>query len=174
MNKDKRKNLSPILGNELKRLRKNKDYTQLEVAANIGVSQVAIGHYEKGQRMPSTEVVKALAQFFKVSSEELLELRKMAIFETVMLLGDDAPLAIKNERNMIAHGYDPETRLHRYDLINQGIVEPSVVRESDKSEANLILKLVIHKDGSLTVDGQKMLPEDLPEYLKVISKNNEQ
>ena len=39
---------------------------QADVAEAVGISSVAIGHYEKDEREPSFEVIGRLAKFFEV------------------------------------------------------------------------------------------------------------
>lgn len=58
--------------NTLKLLRKNKGVSQTEVADAIGVSQVAYGRYESGQREPSFDMLNALADYFGVSVDAVL------------------------------------------------------------------------------------------------------
>ena len=58
--------------NTLKQLRKNKGVSQTEVANAIGVSQVAYGRYESGQREPSFDMLNALADYFGVSVDAVL------------------------------------------------------------------------------------------------------
>ena len=57
---------------KLRELRKAKGLSQTEVANTIGVSQVAYGRYESGAREPSFETLKALADYFNVSVDEIL------------------------------------------------------------------------------------------------------
>ena len=51
----------------LKKLRKEKDVTQEEVAAAVGATKSAISMYERGERKPSFEIADALAEYFDVS-----------------------------------------------------------------------------------------------------------
>lgn len=101
-----RKQLSTILAEELKRLRKSRGWTltQLAIQADEFVTPQALGLYEKGMRMPSIEVVSKLAEVYNIDKDDLIECRANAILETCTLLGDDAPPAIRNERNMLVHG----------------------------------------------------------------------
>ena len=51
----------------IKKLRKEKDITQEELAAAIGATKSAISMYERGERKPSFEIADALADYFDVS-----------------------------------------------------------------------------------------------------------
>ena len=56
----------------LKELRLEKNLTQLEVGQAIGTSQRNIGRWENGENEPAAFYVKALADFFNVSTDYLL------------------------------------------------------------------------------------------------------
>lgn len=51
----------------LKKLRREKDVTQEELAAAVGATKSAISMYERGERKPSFEIADALADYFNVS-----------------------------------------------------------------------------------------------------------
>ena len=55
----------------LKNLRKKAGLTQVELAAKLGVSQVTIVHYEKGNKKPEMDRVPKMAKILGVSIEEL-------------------------------------------------------------------------------------------------------
>lgn len=58
----------------LKSLRKSKGVTQEELAQAIGVERSSIGKYEGSKPvMPSQEIVAALADFFNVSIDYLMD-----------------------------------------------------------------------------------------------------
>ena len=51
----------------IKELRLSLNLTKEQLAEEIGVSDSAVGHWERGTRRPSIDVVIALASFFGVS-----------------------------------------------------------------------------------------------------------
>lgn len=53
-------------------LRKERDWSQEDVAERIGVNKMTISGYETGKRRPSFETLDALAQVFDVSFDYLL------------------------------------------------------------------------------------------------------
>ena len=59
-------------GNRLKQLRKSKGLNQTQLAEKIGVSLLTVFRWEKGERTPRIEEVKALAKALGVSEAELL------------------------------------------------------------------------------------------------------
>lgn len=55
-------------------LREDRDLTQKQVGEAVGVSQRTYAYYESGQRMLPPEILRALARFYHVSVDYLLEL----------------------------------------------------------------------------------------------------
>lgn len=58
----------------IRALREDHDLTQAQVGAAVGVSQRTYAYYENGQRMLPPQVLCALARFYHVSTDYLLEL----------------------------------------------------------------------------------------------------
>lgn len=56
----------------LQRLRQAKKLSRKEVAKIIGVNEITIGYYERGERIPNIEILAQLADLFDVSADELL------------------------------------------------------------------------------------------------------
>lgn len=56
----------------LKKLRKEKNLYQKELAEILGVSRPTISQYEAGTRRPDNETLEKLADYFKVSIDYLL------------------------------------------------------------------------------------------------------
>ena len=52
-------------------LRKQKDFSQRELAEKVGVTQVAISQYESGESVPRINIAIKLADVFGVTCEEL-------------------------------------------------------------------------------------------------------
>ena len=55
----------------LKDLRNNKNISQRELAEIVGVTQVAISQYEKGESVPRINIAMKLAETLGVTCEEL-------------------------------------------------------------------------------------------------------
>lgn len=62
----------------LRDLRESKAYTQTELAAAVGVTSQAVYAWERGEYEPAFPKIRAIAQFLKVSIEEV----RQAIRET--------------------------------------------------------------------------------------------
>ncbi len=59
----------------IQRARKEAGMTQKQLADAIGVYQKDISRWEKGERTPSVESIRALCQTLKVSADDILEIR---------------------------------------------------------------------------------------------------
>ena len=58
--------------NNLRALRKSKGYTQLAVQMKTGIEQALLSKYETGNRVPPTETLLLLAEFYDVSIDYIL------------------------------------------------------------------------------------------------------
>lgn len=56
----------------LRILRKEKGYTQLAVQMKTGIEQALLSKYETGDRVPPTETLLQLAEFYGVSIDYIL------------------------------------------------------------------------------------------------------
>ena len=56
----------------LKLLRKNKGYTQIAVQMKTGIEQALLSKFENGERVPPTETLVRLADFYNVSIDYIL------------------------------------------------------------------------------------------------------
>lgn len=65
------KDINEVIGQNLMLLRKNKKLTQLELAEKFNYSDKSISKWEKGESLPSIEVLKQLANFYSVSLDDL-------------------------------------------------------------------------------------------------------
>ncbi len=88
--------------NNLKTLRKNKGYTQEELALKLKVVRQTVSKWEKGLSVPDAEMLLKIAEEFEVSVSELLgakiadEQSKSDVAEQLARINEQ--LAIKNRR----------------------------------------------------------------------------
>ena len=61
-----------IMSNNLKLLRKSRGYTQIAVQMKTGIEQALLSKYETGERIPTTEALIKLADFYNVSIDYIL------------------------------------------------------------------------------------------------------
>jgi transcriptional regulator with XRE-family HTH domain len=76
-------NLPPLdlgpetLGQRIARIRKEKGYTQVELAKKIGLVQTLITDYERDRLRPHPEMIVRFAKALEVTTDELLGLKKI-------------------------------------------------------------------------------------------------
>ena len=58
--------------NRLKELRKSKGYTQIFLQMQTGIEQALLSKFENGERVPPTETLVRLAEFYNVSIDYIL------------------------------------------------------------------------------------------------------
>lgn len=58
--------------NNLKSLRKNRGLTQIQLQIATGIEQALLSKFERGERIPPTETLIILADFYGVSIDYLL------------------------------------------------------------------------------------------------------
>ena len=62
------------LGKRLARIRKEKGYTQVELATRMGIAQTLVSDYERDKFRPHAEMIIRFAVALEVSADELLGL----------------------------------------------------------------------------------------------------
>lgn len=61
------------IANRLVKLRKEKGYSQEELANQLGISRQAVSKWERAEASPDTENLISLAQLYHISLDELLD-----------------------------------------------------------------------------------------------------
>lgn len=64
--------LGDVMNNNLKVLRKSRGYTQIAVQMKTGIEQALLSKFENGERIPPTETLIKLAEFYNVSIDYIL------------------------------------------------------------------------------------------------------
>ncbi len=88
-------------------LRKEKGWSQSDLASKTGVSQVMVGKYERGDAIPSFEVAKKIADAFEVSLDYLVGEGQNAKFDKKIL-----------QRIQDIQNLDTDTRSILFDVID--------------------------------------------------------
>lgn len=61
-----------VFGARLKALRKQKKLTQVTVQLETGIEQTLISKYERGERIPPTDSLMILAEFYHTSMDYIM------------------------------------------------------------------------------------------------------
>lgn len=64
--------LGDVMQNRLKELRKARGYTQISLQMQTGIEQALLSKFENGERIPPTETLLRLADFYNVSIDYIL------------------------------------------------------------------------------------------------------
>lgn len=75
-----------LIGENIRRLRRERNLTQEEVAVHLGISFQAISKWERGEGYPDITMLPTLASYFGVSVDELIgmsEIEKAKRYEAV-------------------------------------------------------------------------------------------
>lgn len=64
--------LGGVMKNRLKELRKSKKYTQVALQMKTGIEQALLSKFENEERIPPTETLIRLADFYNVSIDYIL------------------------------------------------------------------------------------------------------
>lgn len=95
------------IGERIIQLRKTKSWSQDELAKEIDASRVMIGKYERGDNMPSIEVIVKLSKAFDVSVDYLLGERSNASYDKEMVKRlDELEHLPADEKQRIYHYMD--------------------------------------------------------------------
>lgn len=85
------------IGHKILMLRRQQNITQEKLAAEMGVSIAAVSKWETGNSMPDIVMLCALADFFKVTTDELLGRNKTGEF----IICDDARMVREALRDIM-------------------------------------------------------------------------
>ena len=61
-----------MLGERIKELRRNKGYSQQQLAQKLHITQGAISQWERNATMPASDQLNAIADIFEITVDELL------------------------------------------------------------------------------------------------------
>lgn len=101
-----------MFGRIFKSLREEKNVTQKDIAKYLRVSDRLVGYYENGQRMPPSDMLEKIADYFSVSIDYLLG--RTDIREPAQRIIDDklkhSGNPISNEFTKEIHTLSPESQ----------------------------------------------------------------
>ena len=70
-------NIREIISTNITNLRKEKNWTQIELARRINFSDKAVSRWEKGEVMPDIETIQKLSEVFDVPMTSIIEKQKI-------------------------------------------------------------------------------------------------
>lgn len=84
---------------KIHKLRKDKDLTQEELASEMGVSIAAVSKWETGNSLPDLLMLCSIADFFEVSTDELLGREKS---KKKAIVVDDSPFIRETLKSLLS------------------------------------------------------------------------
>ena len=66
-----------LIGEKIKKMRRDRSLTQEEMAAHLGISFQAVSKWERGDGLPDITLLPALSRYFGVTADELLGMEKI-------------------------------------------------------------------------------------------------
>lgn len=90
-------------GKTIQDMRKQKNVTQEELAAELGVTAAAVSKWENGNTLPDILMLCALADYFQVTTDELLGRKPKPLCAAVAT--DSLPLLEPIEQFLREHGF---------------------------------------------------------------------
>ena len=150
------------LGKNIYDLRKSKNITQEEIAAELGVTAAAVSKWENGYTLPDILMLCALADFFQVTTDELLG-RSASYKQAIVVAENDAlgkkivELAAKYNIKTCAVFTDHETGL-AYEAAHAGELQymftalDHPLEESEMSNDNSVIHINVHHSGGSDED----------------------
>lgn len=129
-----------LIGENIRRLRRERDLTQEEVAAHLGISFQSISKWERGDGYPDITILPSLANYFGITVDELIGM----------------------EENAKSEKYDEINRLWKENNLN-GLHHDNVIlmRNSLKMFPNNALLLVQLSTSLEKLGGAKYLRESI-------------
>ena len=142
------------IGNQIKRLRRERDITQEEFASVLGVSYQSVSRWENNTCYPDIELLPTIADFFGISIDRLMgvdeaaEKSKAADFKTLSVRAElmTAFLLRETESPNIQTITNCSTGLCMYCFCRETVMEIS--RNGRRICRNMILRLQCLASGS--------------------------
>lgn len=152
----------------LKRKRKEKGFSQKEIAEKLGVSQPSYAQYETGKRNPKFETVKKIAAALEIDVYDLLITGDMTPREAMQILrAVEAKQYIQNSENKTEGEQKIARRINELEAMakSKPRIDKMLNLLSLKNEIDNNLKLLNEDGHRKTLEHIEMLTE-IPKYRK--------
>ena len=150
------------LGKTILELRRQKHVTQEDLAAELGVTAAAVSKWENGYTLPDILMLCALADFFAVTTDELLGRdtvckRAVVVAEDEELGSRIAELAAKYSIKTIAAFTDHSAArtfeaAHRDEIQYMFTALEHPLEEAEMDEGSGVIHVNVHKTGGSVQD----------------------
>lgn len=152
---------------QLKRLRKQKGYTQQEVATELSIGQTSVANYENGTRIPDLSMCIRIADFYGVSLDQLVGR------ESPQTPAKEQPApprhTAKEYFTALYHGRKNKAQQIMRDCLRAGV--PSDTIYTELMEKALHYTGILWANGELPVWKEHLISETVLENLSMIQRN---
>ena len=138
------------IGDNIKRIRKEKGLTQKQLAKKLGVSQQNLAQYESNKRYPKLATARKIATALDVYLSDLNpDWSNFSSEEIISDISDSADKAINDTAQIIN-----ETSVALQN-ISKTVINSSQLKQATESFLNLSEKMLVENFSKLNEDGQE-------------------
>ena len=134
-----------IMGRRIKKLREERELSQLDLSKILNVSTSSLSQYESGNRVPSDDVKRNIADYFQVTMDYLVG-RTDQPFASVTLTE-------KNEKNIAKKMRDLREEIENSDGL---MFDGEILSDETK---DLLLTLLEKDEIAATLNNKKYIPK---------------
>ena len=139
------------IGSRIRSIRKNKGFTQIEVAHKANIAVNSLRNYESNKRQPNMEQLRAIANALDISLSELIWLGDGPAKEPLHCICTPHEILVQKPPNII-----PMPEMKKIPLIGSIACGAPVLAE-DHIEEYIDIPKHIHADFALTCKGDSMI-----------------
>ena len=157
-------------GKTILELRKNKDVTQEEMAAELGVTAAAVSKWENNYTLPDILMLCAIADYFDVTTDELLSRNTKAMYAVIAVSSPELGKAIQE----FVKGYGFITK-HIYSCYNDALdaakADPDVTHLFVSFDKPMSEEERCETDGIISIESQANTTQQVLDGFEIYFRN---
>ena len=158
------------IGKQILELRKQKNITQEELAAELGVTAAAVSKWENGYTLPDILMLCALADFFEVTTDELLGRNTKFMYAVIATHSPELGQAIRDF--IRKHGFMAKQILYSYvDALAAAKADPEVTHLFVSFDKPMNEEERIDTDGIISVESHAPTTQKILDGFEIYIKN---
>lgn len=158
------------LGKTILELRKGKNVTQEDLAAELGVTAAAVSKWENGYTLPDILMLCALADYFGVTTDELLGRNPKILYAMIAVNSPELGTAIREFiRN---HGFVAKGIHYNYaQALEAAKADPSVTHLFVSFDKPMTEEERIDTDGIISIESQAPTTQQVLDGFEIYLRN---